>query len=75
MRKEKEELGRLTRAKKLIEEQREKEDAKKEIERAQRETESIRMEKAKKFMQDLIKRSGLKVSLAVGPLHTYLDRR
>ena len=64
----------LTRAKKLIKEQKEKEDAKKrEIKRAQREIESIRMEEAKMLAQDLIKRSGLKVSLAVGPLHAYLD--
>ena len=78
VRKEKEEASRraeFTRAKKLIEEQKEKEDAKKkEIERARREIESIRTEEAKKLAQDLIKRSGLKVSLAVRPLHAYLDR-
>lgn len=69
VRKEKEEASRraeLTRAKKLIEEQKEKEDAKKkEIERARREIESIRTEEAKKLAQDLMKRGGLKVSIAV----------
>ena len=77
MRKEKEEASHqaeLMRAKKLIEEQKEKEDAKKEIEHARQEIESIRKEEAKKLAQDLIKCSGLKVSLAVGPLHAYLDR-
>ncbi|KAF8556680.1 hypothetical protein OG21DRAFT_1475900 [Imleria badia] len=68
VRKEKEEASRraeLTRAKKLIEEQKEKEDAKKkEIERARREIESIRTEEAKKLAQDLMKRGGLKVSIA-----------
>ncbi|KAI9570021.1 hypothetical protein HD554DRAFT_2086236, partial [Boletus coccyginus] len=66
VRKEKEEASRraeLTRAKKLIEEQKEREDAKKkEIERARREIESIRTEETKKLAQDLMKRSGLKVS-------------
>lgn len=69
VRKEKEEASRraeLTRAKKIIEEQKEKEDAKrKEIERARREIESIRTEEAKKLAQDLMKRGGLKVSIAV----------
>ena len=71
VRKEKEEASRraeFTRAKKLIEEQKEKEDAKKkEIERARREIESIRTEEAKKLAQDLMKRGGLKVSIAVRP--------
>ena len=69
VRKEKEEASRraeFTRAKKLIEEQKEKEDAKKkEIERARREIETIRSEEAKKLAQDLMKRGGLKVSIAV----------
>ncbi|KAF8452199.1 hypothetical protein L210DRAFT_3384394 [Boletus edulis BED1] len=68
VRKEKEEASRraeFTRAKKLIEEQKEKEDAKKkEIERARREIETIRSEEAKKLAQDLMKRGGLKVSIA-----------
>ena len=69
VRKEKEEASRraeFTRAKKLIEEQKEKEDAKKkEIERARREIESIRTEEAKKLAQELIKRGGLQLSMAV----------
>ncbi|KAF8840291.1 hypothetical protein BDN67DRAFT_1069437 [Paxillus ammoniavirescens] len=68
VRKEKEEASRraeLTRAKKLSEEQKEKEDAKKrEIERARKEIETIRTEEAKKLAQDLMKRGGLKVSIA-----------
>ena len=69
VRKEKEEASRraeLTRTKKLIEEQREKEDAKKkEIERARREIETIRTEEARKLAQELIKRGGLQLSVAV----------
>ncbi|KAH7886745.1 hypothetical protein F5I97DRAFT_1869912 [Phlebopus sp. FC_14] len=66
VRKEKEEASRraeATRAKKLMEEQKEREETKrKEIERARREIETIRTEEAKKLAQDLMKRSGLKVS-------------
>lgn len=61
MRKEKEEASRhaeFTRAKQLIEEQKEKEDAKKkEIERPRREIETIQSEEAKKLAQDLMKRA------------------
>ncbi|KAF9220592.1 hypothetical protein BS17DRAFT_810522 [Gyrodon lividus] len=68
VRKEKEEASRraeLNRVKKLSEEQKEKEDAKKrEIERARKEIETIRTEEAKKLAQDLMKRGGLKVSIA-----------
>lgn len=69
VRKEKEEASRraeLTRAKMLIEQQKEKEDAKKkEIERARREIETIRTEEAKKLAQELVKRGGLHLSVAV----------
>jgi translation initiation factor 3 subunit A len=69
VRKEKEEASRraeLSRAKKLSDEQKEKEDAKRrEIERARKEIETIRTEEAKKLAQDLMKRGGLKVSIAV----------
>lgn len=79
VRKEKEEASRraeLTRAKKLIEEQKEKEVAKKkEIERARREIESIRTEEAKKLAQDLMKRGRLQVSLAVRPGYRCLVTR
>jgi translation initiation factor 3 subunit A len=68
VRKEKEEASRraeLSRTKKLIDEQKEKDDAKKkELERARKEIESIRTEEAKKLAQDLMKRGGLKVSIA-----------
>ncbi|KAF9236772.1 hypothetical protein BU15DRAFT_63697 [Melanogaster broomeanus] len=68
VRKEKEEASRraeLSRTRKLIDEQKEKEDAKKkELERARKEIEAIRTEEAKKLAQDLVKRGGLKVSIA-----------
>ena len=79
VRKEKEEASRraeFTRAKKLHEEQKEKEDAKKkELERARREIETIRSEEAKKLAQDLMKRGGLKVSIAVRLEPSSLPRR
>ncbi|KAL4071925.1 hypothetical protein J3A83DRAFT_4237514 [Scleroderma citrinum] len=66
VRKEKEEASRraeMSRVKKAMEEQREKEETRKrELERARKEIETIRTEEAKKLAQDLIKRSGLKVS-------------
>jgi len=69
VRKEKEEASRraeMSRVKKAMEEQREKEETRKrELERARKEIESIRTEEAKKLAQDLIKRSGLKVSANV----------
>lgn len=72
VRKEKEEAGRraeMSRVKKAMEEQREKEEARKrELERARKEIESIRTEEAKKLAQDLIKRSGLKVSANVSAM-------
>ncbi|KAI6144897.1 hypothetical protein BKA82DRAFT_16159 [Pisolithus tinctorius] len=67
VRKEKEEASRraeMTRVKKEMDERKEKEEARKrELERARKEIETIRSEEAKKLAQDLIKRSGLKVSV------------
>ncbi|KIJ67327.1 hypothetical protein HYDPIDRAFT_173905 [Hydnomerulius pinastri MD-312] len=66
-RKEKEEASRRAeqlRARKLVEEAKEKDDAKrKELERARKEIESIRTEEAKKLAADLVKRGGLKVPI------------
>lgn len=67
VRKEKEEASRraeMSRVKKEMDERKEKEEARRrELERARKEIESIRTEETKKLAQDLIKRSGLKVSV------------